>query len=67
MMLRVALCYMLDEGTVIRKEVRCNVDGLRVPNLAVLQAVLLWVQSRQEAKLCPDAEVGDDDVESLVK
>ena len=33
-----------------------------MPNFAVLQAVLLRAQRGQEAQLCPDAEVGDDDI-----
>lgn len=42
-------------------------NGLRVPYLAILQTVLLWTQSRQESQLSSDAEVRDDDVESLVE
>lgn len=65
--LSVALRDVLDQGAVVRQKVRRDVDSLRVPNLAVLQAVLLGVESGQEAQLRPDAEVRDDDVEGLVE
>ena len=42
-------------------------DCLGVPNFAVLQAVLLRAQRRQEAQLRPDTEVGDNDVKRLVQ
>ena len=42
-------------------------NGLRVPNLAIFQTVLLRTQSCQESQLSSDAEVRDDDVEGLVE
>lgn len=67
MVLGIALCDVLDQGAVVRQEVRRDVDGFRVPDLAVLEAVLLWVQSGQEPQLCADAEVRDDHVQCLVE
>ena len=61
-MLRVALRDVLNERTVIGQKVRGNMYGLCVPNLAVFEAVLRRVQHREEAQLCADAEVRDDDV-----
>ena len=55
--LGIALCDVLDQGTVVGQEVRRDVDGLRVPDLAVLEAVLLRVQSGQEPQLRADAKV----------
>ena len=60
--LRVALSDVLYEWAVIREEVGCDMDGLGVPNLAVLQAELLGVERREESKFSTDAEVGDNDV-----
>ena len=67
MVLGVALRDVLYQGAVVRHEVARNVDGFSVPNLTVLQIVLLRVQCRQEPQLSPDAEVGDDDVERFVE
>ena len=58
---------MLNEGTVIRKEIGSDMDRLSVPDLAILQTVLLGIERGQEAKLSADAEVGDDNVECLVE
>ena len=67
MVLGVALSDVLDQWTVIWQEVRCDVDSLGMPYLAVLEAELLRVQSGQEAQLCADAEIAHDDVECLVE
>lgn len=37
-------------------------NGFCVPNLAVFEAVLRWIQYREEAQLSADAKVRDDDV-----
>jgi len=41
--LSVALCYMLNQRTVIRQEVRCDVDCLGVPDLTIFETVTLRV------------------------
>ena len=66
-MLGVALRDVLDQGAVIGQKVRCNVNGLCMPDLTVFQAVHGRVQCRQEPKLGADAEVRDNDVECLVQ
>lgn len=67
MVLGVALRDVLNQGAIVREEVRRNVDSLCVPDLAVFQAKLLWAQSRQESQLRSNTEVGDYDIESLVE
>ena len=66
-MLSIALRDVLDEGTVVGHEVAGDVDGLRVPDLAVLEVVLLRVQRGQESQLRADAEVRNDHIEGLVE
>ena len=63
----VTLRDVLDQRAVIREEIGSDVDRLGVPNLTILQTVLLGIERSQEAELSPDAEVGDDDVERLVQ
>jgi len=58
---------MLDQWTVIRKEVRGDMNRLCMPDLTVLQAVFLGVDRCQEAKLRADAEVRYDDVKRLIE
>ena len=58
---------MLDKWAVVRQEVRRDMNRLGVPDLAVLQAVLLRAECCQEAELRSNAKVGDDDVERLVE
>ena len=65
--LRVTLSNVLYKRAVVRHEVGGDVNSLCVPDLAILQVVLLWVERRQEAQLCTDAEVRDDDVQGLVE
>ena len=57
MVLGVALSDVLDQRAVVGQEVGRDVDSLGVPDLAVLQAVLLWVQSGKKPQLRPNAEV----------
>ena len=42
-------------------------DGLCVPDLAILEAVLLFVDSGQKSKLSPDAKVRHNDIECFVE
>ena len=42
-------------------------DGLRMPDLTILQIVFLGVKRREEAQLRTNAEVRNDDVEWLVQ
>ena len=65
--LGVALRDVLDKWTVVWHEVAGDVDGFRVPDLAVFEVVALWVEGGQESELGADAEVRDDDVERLVE
>ena len=65
--LGIALRDVLDQRAIVGQEVRCDVDGFRVPDLAVLEAVLLWVESGQEPQLCADAKVRHDHVQCLVE
>ena len=55
--LGVALSDVLDQWAVVGQEVGRDVDSLGVPDLAVLQAVLLWVQSGKKPQLRPNAKV----------
>ena len=57
MVLGVALSDVLDQWTVVGQEVGRDVDSLGVPDLAVLQAVLLWVQSSKEPQFRSNAKV----------
>ena len=58
---------MLNEWTVIREEIGSDMDRLGVPNLTILQTVLLGIERGQEAKLSANAEVGNNDVECFVQ
>ena len=57
MVLGVALSDVLDQWAVVGQEVGRDVDSLGVPDLAVLQAVLLWVQSGEKPQLRTNAKV----------
>ena len=57
MVLGVALSDVLNQWAVVGQEVGRDVDSLGVPDLAVLQAVLLRVQSGKEPQLRTNAEV----------
>ena len=57
MVLGVALSDVLDQWAVVGQEVGRDVDSLGVPDLAVLQAVLLWVQSSKEPQFRSNAKV----------
>ena len=63
----VTLRDMLNEWTVIREEIGSDMDRLGVPNLTILQTVLLGIERGQEAELGPNTEVGNDDIERLVQ
>jgi len=65
--LGVALSDMLDQRAVVGEEIRRDVNGLRVPDLAVFQAEFLGTQSGQEAEFGANAEVGHDNIESFVQ
>ena len=57
MVLGIALSDVLDQRAVVGQEVGRDVDSLGVPDLAVLQAILLWVQSGKEPQLRANAKV----------
>ena len=57
MVLRVALCDVLDQWTVVRQEIRSDMDRLGMPDFRVFQAVLCRIQHCQESELGTDAEV----------
>jgi len=67
MMLRVTLSDVLNEGAVIRHEIRRDVDSFCVPYFAVFQIVFLRVQCCQESQLCANTELRYNDVEGFVK
>ena len=57
MVLGVALSDVLDQRAVVGQEVGRDVDSLRVPDLAVLQAILLRVQSSKKPQFRTNAKV----------
>ena len=63
----VTLSNMLDKWAVVRQEVRRDMNRLGVPDLAVLQAVLLRAERRQEPQFSPDAEVRHNHIECLIE
>lgn len=65
--LGVALRDVLRQGTVVGQEVGRDVDGLGVPHLAVLQAVLARIENSQKPQFGPDAEVRHNHVQGLVQ
>ena len=67
MVLGIALRNMDNQGTVVGQELGGDVNGLGMPDLTVFEAVLLLVESGQEAQLRSNAEVRHYHVEGLVQ
>lgn len=65
--LGVALGDVLRQGTVVGQEVGRDMDGLSVPHLAILQAVLARIEHSQKPQFSPNTEVGHNHVEGLVQ
>jgi len=66
-MLGVALHDVLYQRAVIWQKVRGNMNSLCVPDFAILEIILSWVQYRQKTQLCTDTEIRDNHVKNFVK